>query len=79
MRIFAYADAHRYRAGVNVHQLPVNQPASPVNNYHADGAMRFAFHANPDAYYEPNSVGGPAQAESFREPPLAHFRQCRSL
>jgi len=24
----------------------------------------------PDAYYEPNSFGGPAQDESFREPPL---------
>jgi catalase len=25
---------------------------------------------NPDAYYEPNSVEGPAEGESYREPPL---------
>jgi len=69
-RIFSYADAHRYRVGVNHHQLPVNKPRSAVNTYHADGSMRLAGHANPDAYYEPNTVGGPAQAEQYREPPL---------
>ena len=25
---------------------------------------------NPDAYYEPNSINGPAQDPSYREPPL---------
>ncbi|HRF09142.1 MAG TPA: catalase [Xanthobacteraceae bacterium] len=69
-RIFSYADAHRYRVGVNHHQLPVNKPRSAVNTYHADGSMRLAGHENPDAYYEPNTVGGPAQAEQYREPPL---------
>ncbi|MFW8695563.1 catalase-related domain-containing protein, partial [Mesorhizobium japonicum] len=38
---------------------------------HKDGAMRFfANNPNPDAYYEPNSFGGPAQAPEYREPPL---------
>jgi len=69
-RIFSYGDAHRYRVGVNATQLPVNRPRCPVHTYHADGTMKLAGHANPDAYYEPNSVGGPAQDESFREPPL---------
>ncbi len=69
-RIFSYADAHRYRVGINHHQLPVNKPRCPVHTYHADGAMRLGGHANPDAYYEPNTVGGPAQAEAYREPPL---------
>jgi catalase len=69
-RIFSYADAHRYRVGVNHHQLPVNKPRCPVHLYHADGAMRLGGHANPDAYYEPNTVGGPAQDERFLEPPL---------
>ncbi|MBK8007514.1 MAG: catalase [Rhizobiales bacterium] len=69
-RIFSYADAHRYRVGVNHHQLPVNKPRSAVNTYHADGSMRLAGHKNPDAYYEPNTVGGPAQTEQYREPPL---------
>jgi catalase len=69
-RIFAYADAHRYRVGVNADQLPVNRPRCPVHTYNADGAMRFAGNPNPDAYYEPNSFNGPVEDERFREPPL---------
>jgi catalase len=69
-RIFSYADAHRYRVGVNAEQLSVNKPRSAVHNYHADGVMRLQGNANPDAYYEPNSMGGPVQDERFREPPL---------
>ena len=69
-RIFSYADAHRYRVGVNADQLAVNKPRAPVNHYHMDGAMRLAGNANPDAYYEPNSFDGPLQDERFREPPL---------
>jgi catalase len=43
-----------------------------VHHYHKDGAMRFfANNPQPDAYYEPNSFGGPAQAPEVREPPLA--------
>jgi catalase len=70
-RIFSYADAHRYRVGVNADQLPVNKPRCPVHHYHADGTMRLAGNANPNAYYEPNSFGGPSQDPSLREPPLA--------
>jgi catalase len=69
-RIFSYADAHRYRVGVNAEQLPVNKPRCPVNHYHADGAMRLGGNANANAYYEPNSMGGPAQDASLLEPPL---------
>ncbi len=69
-RIFSYADAHRYRLGINHHQIPVNQPRCPVHTYHADGAMRLAGHANANAYDEPNSFGGPAQNPDYAEPPL---------
>ncbi len=69
-RIFSYADAHRYRLGVNADQLPVNRPRSPVHDYHMDGAMRLHGKPYPDAYYEPNSFGGPVQDERFGEPPL---------
>jgi catalase len=69
-RIFSYADAHRYRVGVNAEQLSVNKPRCPVQTYHADGTMRLAGNPNPDAYYEPNSFGGPAQDHSVKEPPL---------
>ncbi|MCC6608672.1 MAG: catalase [Burkholderiales bacterium] len=71
-RIFSYADAHRYRLGTHYEALPVNRPRCPVHHYHKDGAMRFFENdtGNPDAYYEPNSMGGAAQDPSYAEPPL---------
>ncbi len=71
-RVFAYADAHRYRLGTHYEALPVNAPRCPVHHYHKDGAMRFFRNdtGNPDAYYEPNSMGGPKQDASVAEPPL---------
>jgi catalase len=71
-RIFSYADAHRYRLGTHYESLPVNRPRCPVHHYHQDGAMRFFQNDTgvADAYYEPNSVGGPVQDESYAEPPL---------
>lgn len=71
-RVFAYADAHRYRLGTHYEALPVNAPKCPVHHYHKDGPMRFFRNdtGNPDAYYEPNSLGGPAQDPSVGEPPL---------
>lgn len=38
-RLLAYQDAHRYRVGANVNQLPVNAPRCPVTHYQRDGAM----------------------------------------
>ncbi len=69
-RIFSYADSHRYRVGAWYEKLPVNAPKSPVRTYHADGPMRFDAPQGTDAYYEPNSFGGPAQSAAFAEPPL---------
>ncbi len=70
-RIFSYADAHRYRVGTHYEMLPVNRPKSPVHTYHADGPMRFDSPRGTDAYYEPNSFGGPVQDARYAEPPLA--------
>ncbi len=71
-RLFSYADAHRYRLGTHYEALPVNAPKCPVRHYHKDGAMNFmgSQTGQPDAYYEPNSFGGPQQAPEYREPPL---------
>ena len=71
-RIFSYADAHRHRLGTHYEALPVNAPKCPVRHYHKDGAMRFFKNdsGNPDAFYEPNSFEGPAEAPEYREPPL---------
>jgi catalase len=71
-RLFAYGDAHRHRLGTHYESLPVNAPKCPVHNYHKDGAMRFfgASTGSPDAYYEPNSFGGPVEDPGVAEPPL---------
>ncbi|MBT9291224.1 catalase [Prosthecodimorpha staleyi] len=69
-RIFAYADAHRYRVGTHYEALPVNRPRCPVAHYHADGSMLHDIPERGDAYYEPNTMGGPAEDNRFAEPPL---------
>lgn len=72
-RIFAYADAHRYRLGTHYENLPVNQPKSPVNHYHQAGSMNSygLKTGHTDAYYEPNSIETSAKQDpSVAEPPL---------
>jgi catalase len=72
-RVFSYADAHRYRLGTHYESIPVNQPKSPVHHYHRDGQMNVyggIKTGHPDAYYEPNSFGGPVEDKSVKEPPL---------
>lgn len=69
-RVFSYADAHRYRLGTHYEALPVNAPRCPAHHYHKDGAMRFTANMPTEAYYEPNSFGGPTQNPEYREPPL---------
>lgn len=72
-RIFSYADAHRYRLGTHYEQIPVNRPKCPVHHYHRDGQMNTyggIATGNPDAYYEPNTMNGPVEAPSAKEPPL---------
>jgi len=69
-RIFSYADAHRYRLGVNFERLPINRPHVEVNNYQRDGRMRFDDNGGASPNYEPNSFGGPIEAHSYDEPPL---------
>ncbi|MDP8315597.1 MAG: catalase [Candidatus Celaenobacter antarcticus] len=71
-RIFSYADAHRYRLGVNYERLPVNAPhATKVENpYQRDGHMRFDDNGGPGPNYEPNSFGGPTEDHSYNDPPL---------
>ncbi|MDH3455514.1 MAG: catalase [Gemmatimonadota bacterium] len=70
-RIFSYADAHRYRLGVNYESLPVNKPRCKVATYHRDGSMRFDGNEGGAVNYEPNSMGGPEESSRFKEPPLA--------
>jgi catalase len=66
----SYADAHRYRIGVNYAALPVNKPQCPVHTYHRDGNMRFDGNFGGAVNYEPNSMGGPVEDSKYLEPPL---------
>ncbi|TCP27780.1 catalase [Scopulibacillus darangshiensis] len=66
-RLFAYHDAHRYRVGANHQMLPINRPKVEVNNYQRDGQMRFDSNGGGSAYYEPNSLGGPAEAPESKQ------------
>ncbi|MGI3016227.1 catalase KatB [Shewanella algae] len=79
-RLFAYADAQRYRIGANYNQLPVNCPhATQANHHQRAGAMAGAqcpYHGSQtggdaSANYGPNSQPSSLQdATEFKEPPL---------
>lgn len=73
-RVFAYADAHRYRVGTNHQQLPVNAPRSPVHSYQRDGSMATGSYGSAPNY-EPNSYAdAPKQSPRHGEPALALSR-----
>ncbi|MFD3606403.1 catalase [Streptomyces sp. NPDC058656] len=71
-RLFAYADAHRYRLGVNHTLLAVNAPRATVaNNYGRDGLMAANSQGRAARNYEPNSYGGPTETGRPLSAPLA--------
>ena len=56
-RVFAYADAQRYRIGPNFHQLPVNQPVNGQPNHWVIGGPMEYHHNGAEPTYAPNSEG----------------------
>ena len=66
-RLFAYADAHRYRVGANHQHLPINRANSEVNSYQRDGHMRFDGNGGKSVNYEPNSFGGPTEVNEHKQ------------
>ncbi|MFI6854969.1 catalase [Streptomyces sp. NPDC050416] len=71
-RLFAYADAHRYRLGVNHTQLAVNAPrATTARNYGRDGLMASNTQGRYAKNYEPNSYDGPVETGRPLSAPLA--------
>ena len=69
-RLFNYADAQRYRLGVNYHQIPVNAARCPVHSNHRDGAGRMDGNYGGLPHYEPNSFSQWQEQPQYREPPL---------
>ena len=69
-RLINYADAQRYRVGVNHNQVPVNQPRCPVNSNARDGQGRVDGNYGARPHYEPNSFGQWQEQSQYVEPPL---------
>lgn len=69
-RLFAYADAHRYRVGANHNHLPINRPKNETNHYQRDGQMRFDGNGGKKVNYEPNSFGGPTEINEHKQAPF---------
>jgi len=69
-RLFNYADAQRYRLGVNYQQIPVNAARCPVMSNHRDGHGRVDGNYGSRPHYEPNSFGQWQEQPQYREPPL---------
>ena len=70
-RLFSYGDTHRYRLGINHHQIPVNAPRCPVHSFHRDGAGRVDGNGGSTINYEPNSFDQWLESKSAGEPALA--------
>lgn len=69
-RLFSYADAQRYRLGVNYSSIPVNAPRCPVHSYHRNGAMRVDGNNGANIQYYPNSAGEWRSSAATAEPTL---------
>ena len=71
VRIFSYADAHRYRLGVNYESLPVNRPQLPGAHLppRRPDALRRQL-AAARSTTSPTASAGRWRIRSFREPPL---------
>ena len=72
-RLFSYLDTQKSRLGTaNFHQIPVNAPRCPFQNFQRDGMMQtqvFKGRAN----YEPNSLKDAGEAGGPRESPHVGF------
>jgi len=79
-RLLAYQDAHRYRIGANVNQIPVNAPKCPVHHYQRDGAMAGMCPINGSTLNQDSTVnfypndrteaGAPAPMPQVGAPPM---------
>jgi catalase len=67
-RLFAYADAHRYRLGVNYHQIPVNEPHNEATDYHRDGGIRVDGNGGSAQNYHPNSFDQVGEQKEAAQP-----------
>ena len=78
-RLFSYLDTQKSRFGTtNFHQLPVNAPRAPVNNFQRDGFMQR--HAPKGrANYQPNSLNESKEPTGPRACPFGFGTQSLPL
>ncbi len=72
MRLFAYADAFRYRLGKNAFQIPVNYPHAAENFHptHRNGAMRVDGNLGSEIDNSENSYGNFTDHPEYQRPPM---------
>ena len=67
-RLFAYADAHRYRVGINYAHMPINCPMHAANDTHnRDGKTRPDGNHGGRPNYAPNSFDDPVADDTYNE------------
>jgi len=72
-RLFSYLDTQKSRLGTaNFHQIPVNTPRCPFQNFQRDGQMQMAV-PKGRANYEPNSLADHGEEGGPRECPARGF------
>jgi len=72
-RLFSYLDTQLKRLGSpNFHQIPINQPKCPFQNFQRDGHMQTAV-PKGRANYEPNSLDEEGEDKGPRECPSSGF------
>ncbi|MGN6279536.1 MAG: catalase [Sphingomonas sp.] len=72
-RLFSYLDTQKSRLGTaNFHQIPVNQPKCPFQNFQRDGQMQMMV-PKGRANYEPNSLAAHGEEGGPRECPASGF------
>ncbi len=65
-RLFSYTDTQLLRlGGANVHELPINRPKCPMQNFQRDGIHRMDI-AKGRVSYEPNSLSPDGPREEIR-------------
>lgn len=68
-RLFSYGDTHRYRLGVNHHQIPINAPKVALNSTVRDGFMTNGAYGSK-RNYNPSILPGYKDDWKLREPIL---------
>jgi catalase len=72
-RLFSYLDTQKSRLGTaNFHQIPVNAPRCPFQNFQRDGQMQMMV-PKGRANYEPNSLAAHGEEGGPRECPASGF------